>query len=458
MKNSKLTGCLDVFRFTYIQSMKSKAMKITIAVFCVIALLAFPVTSLISGDEAEKEDTSSIQQAYIYQENIELSNVIKEYLNADDYYKHVEVSDVDKAAFDNIKENALKDENCMDVVIEVVFNDDKESDEYGLHFMVYYSDLSGVTSDEADSLSSFLGYNGKGMIYTLAGIDEATAKVLTHSVSYQTFDLDADGNIISDGISTAQYTINYALLMVVLLCVSFSGAKVAEQIVTEKSTKVIEYILTSVKPMAIVTGKVLASVAVVLSWLGSVVVCLIASGFINGALLAGNGGSFALPEILTSFFDPKVVSGANLFTVVISLLVFVLGFVFYGFLGGISGAMVSKVEELSEGTKLFSFAMLIGAYLALGLIMSSSMGDSGWGMFNYVVYFFPLSSMFIVPSYMLFGIVSPLMGVLIVIVNLICTGLLVVFVSRIYEQMIYYSGKLKIKDLFQLSKNTRRNK
>lgn len=458
MKNNKLRGCMDVFRFTYVQSMKSKAMKITIAIFCVLALLSFPVISLITGEDSDKEETTTIQKAYVYEDNIEIFDYLKTYFDKDSYYSSVELAKVDKATSNDIKENKLSLEDNKDIVIDISYCSDETLKDYGLHFMVYYNDLGELTTKEIDELTSFIYDNAKGFLYNSVGVDIETADLLTKYVTYSIFDLNTDGEIVTDGISDAQYGINYALLMVVLMCISFSGAKVAEQIVTEKSTKVVEYILVSVKPMAIVTGKVMASVAVVFSWLASVVASIVVSGFINGAIFAGSKGKFVLPEIITNFFDSSVVTGANIFTVIISLLILIEGFVFYGFLGGISGAMVSKIEELAEGNKLFTFAMLIGAYLALALIMSSSMGDSGWGALNNIVYFLPLSAVFIVPSYMLFGIITPLSGILIVFVNLIFIALLLIFVSRIYEQMIYNSGKLKIKDLFQLSKNQRRNK
>ena len=50
MKNSKFRGIGDVFKFTYIQSMKSKATSVTLIIFCLLGLLTFPIVSLISGD------------------------------------------------------------------------------------------------------------------------------------------------------------------------------------------------------------------------------------------------------------------------------------------------------------------------------------------------------------------------------------------------------------------------
>ena len=62
-KSSKFTGCGNVFKFTYIQSMKSKATLITMAIFCIIALVSFPVMSLF--DAVAKIGESKIGRAHV---------------------------------------------------------------------------------------------------------------------------------------------------------------------------------------------------------------------------------------------------------------------------------------------------------------------------------------------------------------------------------------------------------
>ena len=450
-KSSKFKGCGNVFKFTYIQSMKSKATIITMMIFCIVALLSFPIMSLF--DNSSKLEESKINTIYILQENVDVAESFTKLINQSDAYKDVKVSLLSNKSIEEAKKEYIADSKSDDVIIYITVNTDEKSDDFGITYSIYYNEDGNLDSDEGDSLTSLIETSGTQIQYMTVGMDEEDAKVLSQYVDCNAYALDEQGNIISDGISEAQYTVNYALLMLMLISISFAGSKVAEQIVTEKASKVVEYILTSVKPMAIITGKVLASLAVVLTMLGSVVVSFVVSGFVNGAINASNGNGFILPEILTNFFDPKVMTGANILCLIISLVIFIEGFVFYGFLAGVCGAMVSKVEELAEGVKLFTFAMLIGAYLALALLIASNAAGAGWGNLNYLVYLLPLSAPFIVPAYMLFGIITPAFGILVIVVNLICIGILVVLVSKIYEQLIYHNGSpLKVKDLFKLAK------
>lgn len=473
MKNSKLTGWSNVFKFTYAQSIKSRASIITLVIMCLIALISFPVMSLIEG--AGKNGKSELENIYIYEDNISVADTVARVIMSDEAYSDTNVNILENSNKDisdtgtytentnneleRYKKEILEKENCKDVLVEIYCIDNINDDYYGINYKIYYSNISAVGSDEASNLAYFLEQKGNYTKYINAGVDESVAEVLSQNISYNIYAMDENGNIVSDGITAAQYSLNYVVLMITLLSITFAGSAVATQIVTEKSTKVVEYILTSARPMAIITGKVFASLAVVFTILGAVIISFVASGFINGVMFAADGGEFMMPEIITNFFNSEVVSNANIITVICSIIVFIEGLIFYGFLAGVSGAMVSKIEELSEGTKLFTFAMIIGAYLALALIISSTAVGEGWGNLNYLVYFLPLSAPFIVPSYMLFGIVTPLTGIIVIVINLVLVLGLIWLVSRIYEQLIYHNGSpLKIKDLFRLGKSKGGNK
>lgn len=454
MKKNKLSGLGDVFKFTFVQSMKSKAMIITIVIFCVLALISMPALSLIKGESvASKEEINEIS---ILNDEYGIGEAIKNVLNESDDYSDVKtemISEADKE--DYVKKTIADSEskklfvNIIYVIEEVATDKDMIS---SVELSVVYGKDNDAMSEAASDLTSFFEASETLIKCKNAGIGDEFAKIYAEDISFNCYAMDENGKILSDGITESQYLINYALLMITLISVSFAGAKISEQIVTEKATKVIEYILITVDPMALITGKVLASLCVIGVLMLSTIASFVASGFINGLMLAGSGGEFMLPEVITNLFDADVVTGANIYTVVISVVILVLGFVFYGFIAGLAGASVSKIEELAEGNKLFTFVMIIGAYLSLGLIMSSQ-GGSGWGDMNYLVYFLPLSAPFIVPAYMLFGIISPSVGLAIIAVNVVVLVLLAWFVSRVFETLIYHNGeKIKLKQMLQMTK------
>ena len=122
----------------------------------------------------------------------------------------------------------------------------------------------------------------------------------------------------------------------------------------------------------------------------------------------------------------------------------------FGFLAGIAGATVSKVEEMAEGLKIFTFAMIIGAYVVIAY-MSSATAGADWGAFTNFVYLFPLCAPFIVPSSLLLGKMSIGLGLLSGAILIVMIALLMIFVATVYEYLIYYNGSpMKLKELIKI--------
>ena len=97
-KSSKFKGCGNVFKFTYIQSMKSKATIITMMIFCIVALLSFPIMSLF--DNSSKLEESKINTIYILQENVDVAESLTKLINQSDAYKDVKVSLLSKKSIE----------------------------------------------------------------------------------------------------------------------------------------------------------------------------------------------------------------------------------------------------------------------------------------------------------------------------------------------------------------------
>ncbi len=65
MNKNMFFGWREVCSFAYIQTLKSKAMKITLVILCALALFALPVITMI-GSATDKDEETNIRQAYIY--------------------------------------------------------------------------------------------------------------------------------------------------------------------------------------------------------------------------------------------------------------------------------------------------------------------------------------------------------------------------------------------------------
>ncbi len=142
------------------------------------------------------------------------------------------------------------------------------------------------------------------------------------------------------------YVMIFALYLVILLY----GQMVAGNVATEKSSRAMELLITSAKPVSMMFGKVIASCIAGLIQLvavfGSALVCF----HLNKAYWADT-------PMISSVFDMPV----DLFLYM--LVFFILGFLIYAFMYGAIGSTTSKLEDINTAvmpvTLLFVIAFLV---------------------------------------------------------------------------------------------------
>ena len=145
------------------------------------------------------------------------------------------------------------------------------------------------------------------------------------------------------------YNMIFALYMVILLY----GQMVATNVATEKSSRAMELLITSAKPVSMMFGKVIASCFAGLIQLvaifGTALVCFSLNKPYWGENMIINS-IFNMPPALLGYM----------------LIFFVLGFLIYAFLYGAIGSTASKLEDINTSvmpiTMLFVIAFIVVVY------------------------------------------------------------------------------------------------
>lgn len=443
MNKNELYGSKRVFEFTLVQTLKSKYYKIFTIIICAIALLSMPLAELITNGLSDVTKASDISKVYIIDDTgvnaTDYSSINEEY----EEYRDV-VFDYTSKSSEEIQEE-LKNNNNGTIFVhlsqgETTYNMDFLRTPDGKVSEMQVQSLGDVMIEAFKiNLSENLGISSE----QLAKLEEP---IFTEVEIYSS---ELDGESTGFGITQGQYNIVFALLFIAIIMVSYGGQGVAANIVTEKSSKLVEILLTKIRPMAIVVGKVLAMLTVTLMQLALVIISFLLSSVMYKIIF--NSENF-MPSIIYDSLETSVFQNITLINVLICLIIFVLGFLFYGFLGGLVGATISKLEELNEGMISYSFTMIIGAYIGIGILLAASIGEVSYS-FLYFACIFPLSSIFISPSFILLGEISIGVALLSIVALLISTALLVLFTSRVYQSLILFKGnKIKIKDLIAISK------
>ncbi len=455
MNKESLRGFKSVFAFTFTQFVKAKSFKIICIVLAVIALAAFPVLTLIQKSSEKELTEVKYNKVHVIGVDEAFINALHKVCHNNEILKDVEFSLSDKSR-ENLETELEKEtkENyvLMDVNLSVPM------------ITVLYGKDTEVDSKQANYLADYLYENSAVLTASVMGLSESQINALNLQTNYYVEYTDKDslgdegegGEVIElhGPMELNEYGVAYGFLMVVLLFIVFSGEAVSMSIITEKSSKVIEYLMISIKPMALILGKVTAMLLAVMTQLAVVGVCLVGSSVINGFIFTKPDGSYGGFQILDGIKQILALEGLNPINVAAAILVVLLGFYGFGMLAGLAGAMVSKIEEAAEGMKLFTFALLIGAYICM-IYINVVNGGGDWGAFDNVVYLLPLSSPFIVPSFLLMGRISLSTALIAAALLIVAIVLLIIFVSKVYEYLIYYKGDpVKLKTLIEIAKNS----
>ena len=176
----------------------------------------------------------------------------------------------------------------------------------------------------------------------------------------------------------------------------FFGQAVAQGVTEEKSTRVVELLLTTISPRRLLAGKVLG--------IGVVGLCLL---LIPGAaaLAAGNlAGGAGLPSAA-----PK--------TIALVVPWFVLGYFFYSVAFAAVGALVSRQQDL--GIALVPFIVVLAGGFMLTAVVANTNPD---GTAAQVAAFVPPFSPMVVPARMVLGNMSAIAFAAAVVLDLLATA------------------------------------
>ncbi|MGI8594508.1 MAG: ABC transporter permease [Solirubrobacteraceae bacterium] len=204
------------------------------------------------------------------------------------------------------------------------------------------------------------------------------------------------------------------------------GYYVASGVVEEKSSRVIELVLSAIRPVELLCGKVVG--------IGLV-------GFVQLVAVAGVGLAAALA---TGAVDLPATAAS---TAALVAPFFVLGYAFYACAIAVSGAIVSRQEDIQSTTSPM-MVMLVAGYLA-----AISVIDKPESTLATVCTFLPPVAPMVVPARAAQDALPPWELAVSVVLMLAGTAVLVRLAARIYERAVLRLGApLKLREALRLAR------
>ena len=231
------------------------------------------------------------------------------------------------------------------------------------------------------------------------------------------------------------FIIIYAMIFFTYIGILVYGQSVATSITTEKSSRVMEIMITKVKPLHMMFGKIFG---VAIASLLQIVIAVI-----GAVLLTKSGISGKDTELLGIDFSFKILTMEQ---VIYFILFFMLGYFLYASIYAIIGAIVSRTEDLNTASLPVGMLIILAFVLSLSALMSPN------GMLAKILSFVPFSSsiaMFIRVSLTEVPFYQILLSILILLAFIIVFSLLA---ARIYpSSVLNYSNKLNLIKALKMS-------
>ncbi|MBO7515722.1 MAG: ABC transporter permease [Lachnospiraceae bacterium] len=230
----------------------------------------------------------------------------------------------------------------------------------------------------------------------------------------------------------------FTILMYAMLLLYCMG--MGKNLVVEKSSKLMEMLLTSISPVALVAGKVVAIICVALLqfavWIASIVL-----GFVVGNIVAqAIDPTFVNP--ITKLIDLLLEYGNVSFTagqVILAILGLVFGFASYCVFAAVIASTCAKAEEVAQKQGILNL-FIIGGYMLAIFTALGELNNEGSNSMLILADLIPFSAAFRLPVDVLLGSISNGIAVISVLIMMAMTVVLSILAGKVYKAQVFLAG------------------
>ena len=404
----------DIFvvtKFTMKDMIKRKSFIISTLIILALIVIGFNIPNIIkmfNGNDISFGDKLLIvDNENVFEGNLELLKQV-------DVGTEIESG---KASFEEIKTKIENGDIYDAIIIE------KQGNNIKLRYIVENTIMmDGVPEDLLSAMNNIY----TNMQINKLGLTPAQIQSITPNFEVsieQTEEQEVGGNVL----------VMMLMSIVLFYAIYFCAYQVSSSITTEKTSKIMETLVTSTTPKTIVLGKTIGI---------GIVGLLQMVAIVGTALICAK--SFLEPELLNSVLD---MSNITPYLGVITIVYFILGYLAYALLYALTGSTVSKPEDIQSANQPVALIAVAGFYLAYFTMMNPT------SELNSLAGLVPISSPFCMPFRVMMGLangtdVALSIGILIVTILVIAKVAIKIYSNAILN----YGTKMGIKDIIKMYK------
>lgn len=395
-----------VTKFTMKDMLQRKSFIITTIIFLVMIIIGFNIPNFIKMLNKD----SDIEKIIIVDSENVFEGTLENLKDLDTGYEIQILND----NYEKVKQKIEDEEIDSAIIVE------KKNENIKIRYIVKNATMmSGVPEDIISTLNTLY----TNIQICKLGLTEEQLKAITPNFEFslEQTDEEASGNVFA-----------LMLLSIVLFyAIYFCAYQVSSSITTEKTSKIIETLVTSTSPKIIVLGKTLGIGIVGLLQM----ILLVGTAIISAKI-------FLEPEMIESVID---VSKITPYLGIVTIIYFIFGYFEYALLYALTGSTVSKPEDIQSANGPVAILAVIGFYLSYFTMMNPT------SSLNIFASMFPISSPFCMPFRIMMGLAKPT-DVAISLIILLITGIIIAKVAiKIYSNAILnYGTKMSLNDIIKM--------
>ncbi len=335
-----------VLAFTIRNKVRSRAFIITTIILALIVSIGVNVPYLITLFQSDKATNIGMLA--------DESNV-GEQLKV--YYEAAEKKEINLIVYPNeggaeANEIMLKKQISVGEIEGYLIASDEIS--FGFPVITYHSEDT-MDFSTINKLQNGLQQVKLGMVVQDLGLSSDQLAKLSSPVQIEKVQISTTGGV-GDGKSEEQIAaasvMVYVLIILLFMSVMISGQLIATEITAEKSSRVMEILITSVSPLTQMFGKIIGMFLVALSQ-----IVLLGAAIAINLSLPHNKDALIELDINLSDIDPMLFTYAILF--------FLTGYFLYATMFAAVGSIVSRTEDLGQAILPITMLTMIGYLIAI---------------------------------------------------------------------------------------------
>ena len=399
-----------VTEFTMKEMLRRKSFIISTLIILVIIIVGINIPNILKlfTDSSETGDKLLI---------VDSNNVFEGNLSSLEQMNtgyEVQISN-ENISFDDIKSKIENKEIDDAIIVEQTDNNIK------IRYIVESTTMmAGVPENVISAINTIYS----NMQISKLGLTEEQIASITPNFEYsleQTEEQEVQGNVLA-----------IMLLSIVLFyAIYFCAYQVSSSITTEKTSKIMETLVTSTSPKTIVLGKTVG-----IGIVGLLQVCLLVAVALITAYTCLEPGT------LDSILD---MSNFTPYLAIITIIYFILGYVAYALMYALTGSTVSKPEDIQSANGPVAIIAVIGFYLSYFTMMNPTSD------LNVFASMLPISSPFCMPFRIMMGLASTTDVVISILILLVTIFIIAKVAIKIYSNAILnYGTKMSFADLIKV--------